>query len=384
MKKVILAMTMGIFFAGCAANVSAGTYSTIESDWETRIPQNAPSDSVDIIEDSNGNHYMKLKGFGQSDTANFIRAYVQIDKQTESYKMSCKYKTILYDWQNNIRISEFGGGPFAPFNIGAPDKSWSYTELEDGWQKAAAGVWADTSTRYFNVICSGWGLFCLDDVLITTDGGTILFYDDFETEIANVTQDENSISWEIPDGANYKKLNVYRTDDKGNRTLVKTLDYGVKTLSKDEIETDFDGTWQLKPVKDALIDETVHELEMNGEKISILKDYEVRNMGLFENAKELNELKTGTFSAQAVVRNNKVTDGVKAQVIAMLKKDGIRVDAWASDVVTAPMNMSDTIIKTDVTIPDITAGGYELYIYLWDSIEGMKIISENKLVTQNN
>ena len=86
-----------------------------------------------------------------------------------------------------------------------------------------------------------------------------------------------------------------------------------------------------------------------------------------------------TYSAKATIKNNKVDAGVDAQIIAVVRKDGERINAVASNVTKIAKNKYDdtpTVIETaDISIPDITDGEYEISVYLWDGLDTMTILA---------
>ena len=88
------------------------------------------------------------------------------------------------------------------------------------------------------------------------------------------------------------------------------------------------------------------------------------------------------YTVRAKLKNNRIDEGVKAQVIAVLRKDGERIDAAASNVAGVAKSKYDekpTEISADITVPDRSDGEYELSVYLWDGLETMTILAPYKI-----
>ena len=85
---------------------------------------------------------------------------------------------------------------------------------------------------------------------------------------------------------------------------------------------------------------------------------------------------------KALIKNNKLAEGIRAQVIAVLRKDGERIIAVASanDHKIEKRSYDDIpeeIKTTDITVPD-EEGKYEISVYLWDGLDTMKILAPSK------
>ena len=118
----------------------------------------------------------------------------------------------------------------------------------------------------------------------------------------------------------------------------------------------------------------------------MLPDYECLEYGIFSDGEEVDSIEGSTdYEVKASIVNNKIDDGIDAQIIAILRKDGEMVDIQGSGVVTVEKDSTDTDgtdISTTISVGDVSDGEYELSIYLWDGLGTMKIIESSKLYTE--
>ena len=114
-----------------------------------------------------------------------------------------------------------------------------------------------------------------------------------------------------------------------------------------------------------------------------LPDYECIEYGLYQGDELQYEITDGTtYTIKATLHNYKIDDGLDAQIIAFLRKNGERVDAVASDaelISKSGYGTPDTEITTYITVGDLSDGEYELTVYLWEGLENMKILAHCKL-----
>ena len=78
----------------------------------------------------------------------------------------------------------------------------------------------------------------------------------------------------------------------------------------------------------------------------------------------------------------KLDEALNAQVIAVLRRDGKRVDAAASEIKSVSKSGYDepgTDIQAQITVGDLSEGEYELSVYLWDGLGNMKILAPCKV-----
>ena len=112
--------------------------------------------------------------------------------------------------------------------------------------------------------------------------------------------------------------------------------------------------------------------------------YKFTEFGLYKDGKPVNEISSeGEYTARAVIKNYTVDEGVNAQIMAVLRKDGKRVDAAASDVTTVSVSgyfAKGTEVQTQITVSDLSDGEYELSAYLWDGLGSMKILLPYKTI----
>ncbi len=112
--------------------------------------------------------------------------------------------------------------------------------------------------------------------------------------------------------------------------------------------------------------------------------YKFSDFGLYQDGKQVDEISSdGEYTARAVIKNYTVDEGVNAQIIAVLRKDGKRVDAAASDLTTVSVSKyfaRGTVVQTQITVGDLSDGEYELSAYLWDGLGSMKILLPHKTI----
>ena len=92
------------------------------------------------------------------------------------------------------------------------------------------------------------------------------------------------------------------------------------------------------------------------------------------------------YTAKVSVVNNGIAGGIKAQIFAILRKDGEMVEIQGSDLVTIPRdatNQEGTEVSTTITVGDISDGEYEISVYFWDGLENMKILTPSKIYKES-
>ena len=112
------------------------------------------------------------------------------------------------------------------------------------------------------------------------------------------------------------------------------------------------------------------------------EEYEYLGYGLYADD-ELTESIEGstTYTAKVSIVNNRVTEGIKAQIFAILRKDGEMVNISASDLVTVRAdrtNKEGTEVSTTITVGDVSDGSYEISVYFWDGLGTMKVLQPSK------
>ena len=93
-----------------------------------------------------------------------------------------------------------------------------------------------------------------------------------------------------------------------------------------------------------------------------------------------------TYTAKVSVVNNGIAGGIKAQIFAILRKDGEMVDIQGSDLVTIPRdatNQEGIEVSTTIAVGDISDGEYEISVYFWDGLENMKILTPSKVYKES-
>lgn len=112
--------------------------------------------------------------------------------------------------------------------------------------------------------------------------------------------------------------------------------------------------------------------------------YKCISFGLYRDGSLVDAVSSdGEYTAKAVLKNYMIEEGLNAQIIAVLRKNGKRVDASASDIVTVSKSgvvAPGTEIQTQITVGDLSDGEYELSAYLWDGLGSMKILLPHKTI----
>lgn len=377
-KQLAAAAAVLALSAGFTMSASASLYSASGNDW-------VDNDTARItVEEQNGNHVLHMKGNGTE--SNLTRRYLKLNDGNASWLFYTKINRVTDWWLNSMRVAEPGSGVYAPYKFEGAESTWTYTDLEDGWKQAHHSVWYENKNNASLVMLAGGsGDYYLDDVLVMNkNSGAIVLFDDFETEITNVRETDDGLAWE--NVAAYDELRIYKEKEDGTKALVKTVGSTVTSVTSAELGGSNIGTWYLKPVKKVDIFDkngtaVNQQLEFNGEKVVVLATREV-SFGAYADTTELETLQAGTVTVKASIKNNKETNPITAQFIAILKKDGRVVSVKGSSVLTAAMgDPTAAEYSESFTIPDGETG-YELGMYLWDSLEGMKIVSPSKVISQ--
>jgi hypothetical protein len=214
-----------------------------------------------------------------------------------------------------------------------------------------------------------------------------LYTQDFEgwdAEVKDVTIDSSeinrslaTINFTAPE--NMKRVRVYLKD---GDNLSKRADVFPEDgkVSFTHLKNDYHYTYVVKAVDQ-------YFNESPGVEITLTPtpdDYEIVEYGLYNGIVPITDFESGkTYTAKATIKNNKVDEGVDAQVIAVVRKDGERINAVASNATKIAKNKYDespeTLSTGDIMIPDITDGKYEISVYLWDGLDTMTILRTFKI-----
>ncbi len=186
------------------------------------------------------------------------------------------------------------------------------------------------------------------------------------------------ISFTAPEGVNRVRIYVKDGDKLSKRADIFADD---RPVTFTRLKNDHNYTYVIKAV-DGYFNES------EGKEITVTPtpdDWECTEYGLYNGIVETASGFEGehTYSAKATIKNNKVDAGFDAQIIAVVRKDGERINAVASNVTKIAKNKYDetpTVIETaDISIPDITDGEYEISVYLWDGLDTMTILAPFKI-----
>jgi len=231
----------------------------------------------------------------------------------------------------------------------------------------------------------------VDDIevyeVVNNARGTKLFSQDFES-LTNTVPDVTALSGEVgrsmakinftaPAGAYKVRVYVKDGDNLSKRAEVYP-ENNIVTFS--HLKNDNNYTYVVKVVDD-------YNNESEGQEITLTpapQDWECLEYGLYNYGVAINSIDASqTYTAKATIKNNKVDAGVNAQIIAILRKDGERIDADASSVTSISKTSYDedgTDITASIVVPaDISDGKYEISVYLWDELDTMTVLRPFKI-----
>lgn len=220
---------------------------------------------------------------------------------------------------------------------------------------------------------------------------TQIFSMNFDSEIHEVeevsaltgTGDRNTakISFAAPEEV--QKIRVYVKDgEELSKRAEVYAENGIVTFN--HLKNDYNYTYVVKAVD-------AYNNESTGLEVTITPtppDWECSEFGLYRYGAKRDDFGGfDTYTAKATLKNNKIDEGVNAQIIAILRKDGERVDAVASSVTNISKTKYDdlgTDISANIDIGDLSDGEYEISVYLWDGLDTMTILKPFKIYKENN
>ena len=231
----------------------------------------------------------------------------------------------------------------------------------------------------------------VDDIevfeVVNNERGTKLFSQDFES-LTNTVPDVTALSGEVgrsmakinftaPAGAYKVRVYVKDGDNLSKRAEVYP-ENNIVTFS--HLKNDNNYTYVVKVVDD-------YNNESEGQEITLTpapQDWECLEYGLYNYGAAIDSIDASqTYTAKATIKNNKVDAGVNSQIIAILRKDGERIDADASSVTNISKTNYDedgTDITASIAVPaDISDGKYEISVYLWDGLDTMTVLRPFKI-----
>ncbi len=204
--------------------------------------------------------------------------------------------------------------------------------------------------------------------------------DDVENLKSNINRNMAKISWQAPSNAQKVRVYVKDEDNLSLRAEVNAKD----GVIFNHLKNDYIYTYVVKAVD-------TNNNESEGVEITVTPtpdDFECNEYGLYKSDVLQKDFYGGTsFVAKALLKNNKIEDGLNAQIIAILRKDGERIDATASalsNIEKTKYDANGTEIKTTISVPnDITDGEYEISVYLWNGLENMSILKPFKVYKES-
>lgn len=342
----------------------------------------APVHSEVVTE--NGNSYFKLQNaYGAtlaSDTIMSGTTYTSITIPYEkagleagtTYTLSYKIKGAASSWAKC-----FVGSNYYDYNA-----SGTVTTYKDWTEKSLTITEPATAANVRLVVerTQNGIPMCLDDITIKDASGKVVYSEDFENDVAtfngapimglSATANETSVTlgWDAPgmeDGTT-KYVRVYASTANGTY-LAATLSPMDETLTLNNLEGDTDYTFYFDIITENGAASSKYSVDVK----TVVPDYSIKSVKLLDsNSSAVTALAKGTYTAQAVVANNKV-DNFKCQVIAALYDNGKFVKFVKSDVKAVSKGSSESISSASIEIPDTTGHSYTVEVYVWDSLDNM-------------
>lgn len=345
----------------------------------------APVHSEVVTE--NGNAYLKLQNAygaklasdtvitgGHTFTAVTIPQSKVALENGSTYTMSFKIKGAAASWakcyfgtNQSVDRFDYNGNGITEFNDWT-QKTITFTKQSD-----------TTNIRLMLEGSTNGIPLCLDDIKITDASGNVLYNEDFEQHntfggapimgmSAKADGTSVTLNWNAPgmEDNTVKYVRVYASTAKGSY-LAATLSPMVDTITLDNLEGDTDYTFSFDVI-------TSHGEESSRYSVTArteIPEYEINSVKLLDsNSEAVTALAQGTYTAQAVVANNKADD-FKCQVIAALYDGGKFVKFVKSDVTAVSKGASETVSTASIEIPDTADHNYKVEVYVWDSLGNM-------------
>lgn len=273
------------------------------------------------------------------------------------------------------------------------NENTTFTEAEtdaNGWKNVVFKV-NGSGTKAIAIMGESRTDLLVDDIEVYefTDGVRAekpLFSQDFESairEVAEITSlsgevDRSTvkINFTAPEGVNRVRVYVKDGDNFSKRADVFP-ENGTVTFNR--LKNDYNYTYVVKAVE-------TYNKESDGKEITLTptpNDWECFEYGLYKGVDLQDSFKGSyNYTVKAILKNNKVSEGFNAQVIAFLRKNGERIDAAASDIKSILQTGYDedgTEVTTNISVPDVSDGEYEISVYLWDGLDNMTILQPFKI-----
>lgn len=219
----------------------------------------------------------------------------------------------------------------------------------------------------------------IDDLEIYTSDDQLVYSEDFERSAIGTLKSapaglsvkggngEATISWT---SADYGYVNVYEVVDDTEvlRARVQTSDNSVtiKNLTND-VEHDF-------VVKTSRGNrETYPHFEGEAGELSVTPtapDYEISDVKLLSDGNAVSNIaKGGNYTASAKVVNNKVTGGVKAQVIVAVYNGNKLENVYLSNAETTALGGTNTLTANAISIGNDANADYTAKIMVWKGVD---------------
>ena len=311
--------------------------------------------------------------------------YIHADTETISFSDTDEYEVSVWvkgryggnenpNWLNVLRP---GWGNFKSAEV--------VEETEDGWKNIVFTTKSGTTANPLMILAEYKTDLLIDDIEVwkMSDGERqrLVYskYFDGETVVAapvteysaDVDRSCAQISCTVPESAEKVRVYVKKDEELSLRAELSAKDVSVKIFP---LKNDYIYTYVIKAVDK-------YNNESEGVELTVTPsppDTECYDFGLYKGGASVTALDSaGTYTAKAVLKNNKLNEDYNAQIIAVLRKDGKRADAAASDIISVSKSGYDepgTDITAEITVGDLSDGEYELSVYLWDGLGNMKIL----------
>ena len=317
-------------------------------------------------------HYIFFRQTGNSNRVDLSKTYI-IEFWAKAQNASGV--TLRWDWE----VLESLSAPLGTYD-------WTYFKYE---------VRPTVDTVSFGVLVEAPTVgFWIDDISVRLKdedglptGANLIYNGSFADEkytapanVSNVSVVEGDttieLSWTNPTASDYDSANVYSLNEDGTETFIQTVGkannsvvleglvnrqlYKFLLKSSDTFENESAGIFTFGVPK-------YSEIVVQNRKISNL------NSGGTIITENLTNLEEGRIKAFADLTNYGA-ESITGELIMVLYKGDTLVDATSS-FKTVGQDVTEGF-TAELEVPDVSAGNYRLFVYLWKSIGNMEPLAE--------
>ena len=262
-------------------------------------------------------------------------------------------------------------------------------ELTDWVQKTT--VFKNPSNTTLRMVCeTQTDYFLIDDMeLYELDeegqpiGDNLIVNGGFEIDesacpkaLANIKADTESVyeevtlSWDKPQTE--ARVNIYYKDETEN-VLIRSIAGDENSVTLKGLMTDVETTLLLAAENASYLESEFTEITVTPVSYPLI----TAEIELYRGSTKRQTLIKGNLIAKTTVKNNRMGEDYSAELICVLYKDGKIEQIETSGIVNIPQTPSSeepVEISVIAHIPTVNSGDY-LEIFLWDSWEGMRVIT---------